>query len=311
MEKGIHFSTVAASWLDDKENYVRKSTFATYSLLLWKHIVPCLGERTVIREEDIQAMVNAKLSDGLSDKTVKDMLVVLKMVLRYGEKHGILPPCKMDIRFPTPRSRHSIDVMTLSNQRLLLGYLRENVSCLNIGIYICLAGGLRIGEVCALQWADIDTRSGVIRISKTLQRIYFASGLLGADTHAELVMGPPKTPTSIREIPMTRDLLALIRPLKKESRPEHYVLSNGPAPVEPRTYRSYFGRLEKLLGLPRMRFHGLRHSFATRCIESRCDYKTVSVLLGHSNISTTLNLYVHPDMDQKRHCINTMDRLLK
>lgn len=298
------FSSVAAQWLADKKNYVRRSTFATYSILLRKHIVPALGARKVIREEDVQDFVNRKLAIGLSHKTVKDMLVVLKMIVRYGEKYGLLPPCKMDIRFPTPRLKHSIDVLSLSNQRILLGYVRENACPLNIGIYICLTGGLRIGEVCALQWADLDTRSGIIRVNKTLQRIYY-------DSHAELLIGPPKTPTSIREIPMTRELLALIRPMKKTARPEHYVLSNGSKPIEPRSYRAYFNRLEKQLGLPKMRFHGLRHSFATRCIESKCDYKTVSVLLGHSNISTTLNLYVHPGMEQKRQCINSMDRLLR
>ena len=312
MEKKTLFSSVAAQWLADKKNYVRRSTFATYSLLLWRHIVPALGDRKVIREEDVQAFVNRKLAIGMSHKTVKDMLVVLKMIIRHGEKHGLLPPCNMDIRFPTPRTKHSIDVLSLANQRLLLSHVRENVSPMNLGIYICLTGGLRIGEVCALQWADIDTRAGVIRVSKTLQRIYITGGgALGADSHAELILGPPKTPTSIREIPMTRDLLALIRPLKKDAKPEHYVLTNSPKPIEPRSYRTYFNRLEKQLGLPQMRFHGLRHSFATRCIESKCDYKTVSVLLGHSNISTTLNLYVHPGMDQKRQCINTMDRLLR
>ena len=311
MANNSSFSSVAAAWLAGKKPYIRKSTYATYSLLLWKHIMAELGNKAQIREEDVQEFVNRKLSQGLSHKTVKDILVVMKMILRFGQKHGMMPACNMDIRFPTPGHKRSIDVLTLSHQRLLLNYVKENTSYLNIGIFICLAGGLRIGEICALQWADIDTRSGVIRINKTVQRIYFTAIAFGADAHDELLMGPPKTPTSIREIPMTHELLAMIRPLKKNARPENYVLSNKPTPVEPRAYRDYFYRIERKLGLPKMRFHGLRHSFATRCIESKCDYKTVSVLLGHTNISTTLNLYVHPNMDQKRHCINTMDRLLR
>ena len=80
---------------------------------------------------------------------------------------------------------------------------------------------------------------------------------------------------------------------------DYYILTNEPLPTEPRTYRNYYKRLMEHLGIPKLKFHGLRHSFATRCIESNCDYKTVSVLLGHSNISTTLNLYVHPNMEQK------------
>ena len=90
-----------------------------------------------------------------------------------------------------------------------------------------------------------------------------------------------------------------------------YVLTNSAKPMEPRTYRDYYNRLMKLLDMPNLKFHGLRHSFATRCIESRCDYKTVSVLLGHSNITTTLNLYVHPNMEQKKKCVEQMFSTLK
>ena len=89
-----------------------------------------------------------------------------------------------------------------------------------------------------------------------------------------------------------------------------YVISNDSKPIEPRTYRTYYKRLMKSLNIPAIKFHGLRHSFATRCIESNCDYKTVSVLLGHSDISTTLNLYVHPNMEQKKRCISKMFKSL-
>ena len=103
----------------------------------------------------------------------------------------------------------------------------------------------------------------------------------------------------------------MIRPIKKVVNENFYVLTNDPTPTEPRTYRNYYRQFMQSLGLPAMKFHGLRHSFATRRIESKCDYKTVSVLLGHSNISTTLNLYVHPNMEQKRHCIDQMCKMLR
>ncbi len=179
---------------------------------------------------------------------------------------------------------------------------------MNLGILICLAAGLRIGEVCSLQWDDVDVASGVIRVNKTIQRIYLADG---NERFTGIIIDKPKTRNSQREIPMTRELLGLLRPLKKNARGDYYVLTNAPKPTEPRTYRQYFNKILQRLDLPQMRFHGLRHSFATRCVESKCDYKTVSVLLGHSNISTTLNLYVHPNLEQKRKCINSMGKLLK
>lgn len=308
MEKNTTFSEVAARWKADKKQYVKKSTYAAYSLLIQSHLLPELGTLDDIGEEDVQAFVNRKLAAGLSQKTVRDILVVLKMILRYGAKHGLMELHQIDIVFPTECEGHDIEVLTIANQRQLMTYVKEHFTFLNLGIFICLNAGLRIGEVCALQWDDIDVTSGVIRVDKTIQRIYLVDG---EKKYTELIVDKPKTKNSIRDIPMTHDLLALVRPLKKIVRGDSYVLTNAANPTEPRTYRSYFNKLQKQLGLPKMRFHGLRHSFATRCIESKCDYKTVSVLLGHSNISTTLNLYVHPNMEQKKKCINTMGKMFK
>jgi integrase len=103
----------------------------------------------------------------------------------------------------------------------------------------------------------------------------------------------------------------MIKPIKKIVNGSYYVLTNESKPTEPRTYRNYYDKLIKQLDVPKLKFHGLRHSFATRCIESKCDYKTVSVLLGHSNINTTLNLYVHPNFEQKKKCIDNMIKALK
>ena len=118
--------------------------------------------------------------------------------------------------------------------------------------------------------------------------------------HTELIIDTPKTKNSIRDIPMTNDLHRILKPLKKIVNKDYYILTNDEKPIESCTYRNYYKRLIKRLGIPDLKFHGLRHSFATRCIEGKCDYKTVSVILGHSNISTTLNLYVHPNLEQKK-----------
>ena len=308
MKKNTTFSKVVELWKADKKQYVKKSTYAAYCLLIQSHLLPELGEQEEVSEEDVQSFVNQKLESGLRQKSVRDILVVLKMILRFGAKRGYWPSRQIDIIFPTERERQDIEVLTLANQRQLMSYVKEHFTFLNLGIFICLNAGLRIGEVCALQWDDIDVASGVIHIGKTIQRIYLVDG---QEKYTELIIDKPKTKNSFRDIPMTQDLLSLIRPLKKIVRGDYYVLTNSAAPTEPRTYRTYFNKLQKELGLPKMRFHGLRHSFATRCIESKCDYKTVSVLLGHSNISTTLNLYVHPNMEQKKKCIDAMGKMLK
>lgn len=308
MERNTNFSDVVALWKADKRRYVKRSTYATYCTLIRSHLLPGLGGKEDIREEEVQEFVNRKLADGLSRKTARDILVILKMILRYGAKHGLLPERQIDVVFPPERENHEVQVLTLSNQRKLMNYVKENPGCYNLGILICLTAGLRIGEVCALQWDDVDVASGVIRVYKTIQRIYLADE---NERFTGIIIDKPKTRNSQREIPMTRELLGLLRPLKKNAHGDYYVLTNSSKPTEPRIYRNYFNKILRRLNLPKMRFHGLRHSFATRCIESKCDYKTVSVLLGHSNISTTLNLYVHPNLEQKRKCINSMGRLLK
>ncbi len=189
-----------------------------------------------------------------------------------------------------------------------MAYIHGHFTFRNLGVYICLSTGIRIGEICALTWDDIDTDTGIISVRKTVQRIY----IIEQDCkRTELLLDTPKTKNSIRDIPMTKDLLRILKPLKRLMNGSFFVLTNDTKPTEPRTYRNYYKKLIGDLNIPDLKFHGLRHSFATRCIESNCDYKTVSVILGHSNISTTLNLYVHPNLEQKRKCIERMSKLLR
>lgn len=307
MENYTEFKKVVELWQADKQQYVKKSTFAAYSLLITNHLLPAFAGNADIREEDVQQFVFAKLDEGLSQKSIKDILIVLKMVLRFGVKYNLIAHRQIDIRFPTERERQEVEVLSKANQRKIMEFVKNNFTFQNLGIYICLSTGLRIGEVCALTWDDIDTEQGVIYVTKTIQRIYLVGEI---EKRTEIIIDTPKSKNSIREIPMTRDLLRIVKTLKRVVNGSFYVLTNSATPTEPRTYRNYYKRLMKQLDIPALKFHGLRHSFATRCIESNCDYKTVSVLLGHSNISTTLNLYVHPNMEQKKRCIEQMFKSL-
>ncbi|MBR3608458.1 MAG: site-specific integrase [Bacteroidales bacterium] len=303
MKNYIEFKEIVELWKNDKQQYVKKSTFAAYSLLIANHLLPAFANKKEIAEDDVQQFVFTKLNEGLSKKTIKDILIVLKMILRFGVKHNLTYHNQIDIRFPTERDKQGIEVLSKNNQRKIMDFIKNNFTFQNLGIYLCLSAGLRIGEVCALTWNDIDCDLGVINVTKTIQRIYIIEG---DRRYTEIIIDSPKSKNSIREIPMTKELLRIIKPLKKVVNPSFFVLTNSNTPTEPRTYRNYYKRLIRELGIPLIKFHGLRHSFATRCIESNCDYKTVSVLLGHSNISTTLNLYVHPNMEQKKKCVEQM-----
>lgn len=308
MDKKKTIGEVAALWKKDKQQYVKQSTIAAYALILENHILPVFGDKVQLTETDVQAFALKKLQDGLSQKTVKDVLIVLKMIQKFGAKNGDLSFVEWSVKFPTEQTKQELEVLSINNQKRIMQYAIDNFTFRNLVIYICLSTGIRIGEVCALKWGDINIATETISINRTIERIYMIDG---EKRHTEVVIGTPKTKNSLREIPMSKELLKIIRPLKKVMNDDYFILTNEAKPTEPRTYRNYYKQLLKQLGIPDLKFHGLRHSFATRCIESQCDYKTVSVILGHANISTTLNLYVHPNMEQKKKCINQMFKKLK
>ena len=294
---------IAEVWKEYKRPYVKQSTMAAYVLILENHVLPEFGDNDSLHEHDVQAFVLKKIERGLSVKSVKDILIVLKMVMKFGVKNEWMTHYEWDIKYPANNQPKELEVLSVANHKKILDYVQHNFTFMSLGIYISLSTGLRIGEICALKWSDINVADGTITVQRTIERIYVVEG---GKKHTQLVINTPKTVNSCREIPMSKELLAMVKPMKKVVNGDFYVLTNEDKPTEPRTYRNYYNRLMEKLDIPKLKYHGLRHSFATRCIEAGCDYKTVSVLLGHSNISTTLNLYVHPNMEQKKRCINKM-----
>ena len=294
---------IAEAWKEYKRPYVKQSTMAAYVLILENHVLPDFGDNDSLHEHDVQAFVLKKIEHGLSVKSVKDILIVLKMVMKFGVKNEWMNHYEWDIKFPVNSQPKELEVLSVANHKKILDYVQHNFTFMSLGIYISLSTGLRIGEICALKWSDINVADGTITVQRTIERIYMVEG---EKKHTQLVINTPKTVNSCREIPISKELLAMVKPMKKVVNADFYVLTNEDKPTEPRTYRNYYNRLMEKLDIPKLKYHGLRHSFATRCIEAGCDYKTVSVLLGHSNISTTLNLYVHPNMEQKKRCINKM-----
>lgn len=307
MVKEKTINQITEEWKEEKKKYVKKSTYAAYQLLIQNHIKPYFGDLYEVNEEKVQQFVFDKLDAGLSEKTIRDIIIVLKMILKFGIKNGYLEYAQIDAKFPSKQEKKDLDVLSKADQKKFMKHLRNNFTFKNLGIFICLSTGMRIGEICGLRWCDVDTVEGVIKVRHTLQRIYIIEG---ETRHTELLLDTPKTANSVRDIPMSSELLKMLKSLNKVVNENYYVISNDIKPIEPRTYRNYYKKLCKQLDIPELKFHGLRHSFATRCIESKADYKTVSVLLGHSNISTTLNLYVHPNKEQKKKTIDKMLRSL-
>ncbi len=294
---------IAEMWKQEKKQYVKVSTMSTYLLLINNHINPYFGEKEEFVEHDVQDYVLLSLKKGLSEKSIKDSVVVIKMIQRYAVKNGLMVHHPIDIGYPSSTEKNVLEVMSKLNQKKLMMYAITNFSFKNLGFIICLSSGLRIGELCALKWEDIDIDNSLIKIRHTVQRVYH----IDVDKpYTEIMVGTPKTKESNRDIPFSGQLKRMLKPLIRIVNPSFFVLSNSEKPIEPRVYRNYYKHVLNKLDIPYLKFQGLRHSFATRCIESKNDVKTVSVILGHSNITTTLNLYVHPNNEEKRKCIEKM-----
>lgn len=268
--------------------------------------MPVFADSVSISEAEVQQFAFSKLETGLSKKTVHDIIAVLKSVGRFGAKRGMFDMPSWNIEYPTNTTARILPVLSLHDHKKLLNAIAATPTPQNIGIMIALCCGLRIGEVCALQWKNVDMAGRIISVASTVGRIYNCELM-----ETEQYVSTPKTPNSNREIPISPLLFKALNMVKKQQTVEKYVVGEGYKAKEPRTYREIFNRILKQLGIPTIVFHGLRHTFATRCIESGCDYKTVSVILGHSNVATTLNLYVHPNLDQKKRCISRMNKFLQ
>jgi integrase len=296
-------SNVTLIWLEYVKFKVRKTTFAKYDSIIRAHILPRLGDCEIdtIEFGQIQTYVSEllrngrkDLKSGLSEKTAKDILVILKSIFKYAEQCGTKVGCRIDeISIHCPVKE--VKVLSMEEQTKLSLFLQRDKDCSRIGVYLALRTGIRIGELAALRWEDIDFEQRILHIRRSLQRI---RNLSNENHKTELFEGPPKTKNSVREIPLTIALINLLLTIKSSSRV--YLMSGKTEPMEPRTIQNHFKGYLRECEIADTNFHVLRHSFATKCAEAGFDPKSLSELLGHSTVAITLNRYVHSSLQQKR-----------
>ena len=288
-------------WLLNKRKFVKESTYANYSNIVFKYIIPYIGNYYInsINHDILQNYIFILSDNNLSNKTIKDIMLIVKSTIKqlfYDNKIKIF---NLKFYYPKDNKNKKMYVLSKNEQNKLMEYILNNINNKNIGILLSLMLGLRIGEVCALKYSDIDFKRNIIHINKTLQRIYIKEN---KKSYTKIIITEPKSINSIRDIPVNENIIKILKKFNKSK--DYYILTNNNKYIEPRVYRSYFNNLLKKLNINHFSFHSLRHTFATNCISLNIDYKTVSELLGHSNINITLNLYVHPNISQKRKCIN-------
>lgn len=302
-------SEAAEVWLASRERLLKPSSVAKYRNLVQRHILPLLGKLRIcdLDRNTVSGFVRA-LSCGqtgsgvqLTRKTVRDVLMILEKSVRFAGELSFSVE-KNELSGKTGGGKR-ITVLSEQEQKRLEEQLLTDTDEKKLGLLLCLYAGLRIGEICAMRWECIDLCEKTLSVNVTIQRLQIAGAATGQRTG--VIESSPKSEDSRRTVPIADFLIEPL--LKRKPRLQSaYLLTGSEQYIEPRSYENYYKRVLSAAGIPICNFHTLRHTFATRCIESGADAKTVSVLLGHSTVRMTLDRYVHPTMNAKQASINRM-----
>lgn len=293
-ENKILFSELCKRWITNQIINSKPSTVQRYSTMLKKQILPFFDS---IHTSDISTILLTEFIDylfeecHLSEKTASNVLGTVKSILCYGEKINVEHSCILSALSIKVRPKE-MRVLTCDEYKKLTTYCIHEMNTYTIGLLIALMTGVRIGELCALKYSDINIESRYISINKTMQRLKKDDG---DGTYVNIDM--PKSNSSVRMIPVPDLLCDII--LHQEYENDDYILTHSSKFIEPRTVQYKYTRIMKDLGIEGTTFHTLRHSFATRCVEVGFDIKSLSEILGHSNVNITLNRYVHSSFEFK------------
>lgn len=298
----MSFQAIAEKWIGSLVPQIKVSTMNKYRNLLETYIYPRMGTMMLnqITQSFLETQCNSLLQSGrkdgkgLSPKTVSDILSVIRNVLKFAIRTGNSVPCDaQSIRIK--QSVGEMRVLSKVEQEQLCQYLLSMPDGCNIGILVSLFTGLRLGEICALQWEDISISEQIIHVRYTMQRIQDRE----SQSRTKVILTAPKSACSVRSIPVPDALLKIMLSQSTE-RTGYFLTGSTQYYIEPRTMQNHFKKALKASGVADANFHALRHTFATRCIEAGFDVKSLSEILGHASVNITMNRYVHPSMELKK-----------
>lgn len=297
-------------------NYVKPSTkdktYSRYADIINQHLIPKIGEydlrelTPLIVQRYITELLqngNIKTGQGLSASSVNSIITVIQGSMTMAHLLEFTDKYEMD-KLKRPKAKEKpIECFTPAEQKLIEQAVMSDKREKMKGIILCLYTGLRIGELLALEWNDIDFVKAELHVGKTCHDGKNKNGIFCRITDT------PKTSHSRRIIPLPKKLISILREMKKKSN-SSFVISGKKDYLSIRSYQHSFELLQKKLGIQRRGFHALRHTFATRAIECGMDIKSLSEILGHKNPMITLNRYVHSLMDHKRAMMDKLGKIL-
>ena len=311
--KPIALEQLAIDWLAKQKNQIKESSYVKYQNLIKNYLVPQIGklQPQELTNEILEIFCKTLLSSGgkhhsgLSAKTVSDILSVTRTILRYSVSKGYVISCDFStISLKQPLK--NLRILSRLEQQKLCSYLQKDLVPVNLGILLSLFLGLRIGEICALQWSDISFEEKQLFVHRTMQRL---QNIQDSEKKTRICISTPKSPSSIRQIPIPDGLFELLENYVGDK--NGYILT-GKADtfMEPRTMQRRFKKILKAAGIEEVNYHVLRHTFATRCVELNFDVKSLSEILGHATVNITMNRYVHPSMEYKRQNMQRLSKLI-
>ena len=282
---------VVNRYLESIKYQIKKRTYLHYQNLYEIYIKKYFDQNTKRLTNEILNTTMQMLLERYSNSLVKTIKSVLNRSLNFAYENKIMKKQLFITLKIQNKSEKQIECFSQNEQVQLERYILEKEKHYHYGILISLYTGLRLGELLALKWQNVDFKNKILKITLTTSKCL--------ENHKQISLETtPKTNSSIREIPLTADLIKILKELKAESC--EYVISNkNGQKVDYRTYQKSFENLLKRLNIKHYGFHSLRHTFATRLLENGVDIKTISELMGHSNPTTTLNRYVHTNMQNK------------
>lgn len=285
--------TLARVYLEEKTGKVKDSTLKCYQRNIRCHILPKLGGRVAanLTVEDIDDYLEA-MQESFSPKLVREVGALLLALLRLA---GI--NFTGEVTLPKVRQKN-VEVFTETELKQLARIILRRTDETGLGILLTVYTGIRLGELCGLKWQDVNAGKGMLHVQRTVERVAQEDGTTC------LAVLTPKTESSNRWIPIPQEMMRVLKP--DQRLPETYLLTGGEIIPDPRTMQNRYKALLKRVGVPYRNFHALRHTYATRCIEQGIDAKSVSELLGHSDVRTTLRLYVHASMDYKSKAVEAI-----
>ena len=298
----LDFSALAEQWLASVSHGVKESTLAHYDYTLQRYLLPVFGAWKVHGldeqrlEQGMLEVISPKSGNHkpLGASSARECLSILRRICKYAAHLRLMRPVEILVKLPQ-FERVQTKPLSVQEQACLHDFVLEHPTTRKAGLLLQMQLGLRIGEVCGLQWGDFDLSAGVLTIRRTVSRIYCRDG------HTKVLIQTPKTRSSGREIPIPQELFTLLQRLHGGASEETWFLSgNAEKPVEPRCYRKSVQLYLRQAAVRKVHPHTLRHTFATTCLQAGCDIKTLSELLGHADPNITLRRYVHSNMNRKR-----------